>query len=363
MRRTVATATAGKRGFALPAVLTVTTALTLVFLTALLSLEGLRDEARNAVALETFHREALSAEARVAFLALTEPFGPRGIQVGGQLYDPVTGAPLPTPASQGDSLDAAVQQQILIDGTPYVYAAGDGSQDALVMELQDEAGLVNLNYANSDAVSAAFQRAGADPLLADTLADQLHDYISASGAPSLNGADSADYQRAGVAPPPGRPLETWAQLYGLLALRGGSAVDMGRLRSFAMVAPVSTINVNTAPSEALMTWFPISEGLAQDIVQSRQKQPITSLSALAVPMPPSEMQQYYFPDGNLRLTFTDPAIPAVYRARFELSPNDPQRPFWILDSQIVQQPTNARVRQDVSQLPRFPDITSPAPGG
>jgi hypothetical protein len=351
---------ANKRGFALPAVLTVVTALTLVFLTAMLSLEGLRDEARSAVAFDTFHRDALSAEAHIAFIALTQPYGPRSIRIGGPLSDPFTGAPVPAAA---DGPTGFAEQQLLIDGTPYALLSGDEPPRTLVVSVQDEAGLVNLNYAGAQAVSAAFQRAGADPLLGDILADQLHDYISTTGARSLRGADSAEYERAGAAPPPARPLETWAQLYGLLALRSPNSVDLERLRTFATVGSYNSINVNTASPDALMTFFPISQGMANDMVESRQRQPISDLAALAIPVPPGETQQYYFPDGNLRLTFTDPTIFAVYRAEFQLSPRDLSRPFWIVDSELLRQPPKMRTRHDVSQLTKFPDISSPSAGG
>jgi type II secretory pathway component PulK len=344
----------GKRGFALPAVLTVTTALTLVFLTALQSLEGLRDETRNTLAVDSFQRAAMSAEARVSFLALTEPFGPRSIHIGGRRSDPMTGqlAPLAPGAT------AANMQEFLIDGTEYAIPTSDGAPRTLTVSVQDEAGLVNLNFAGAQAVTAAFEGAGADPLLAQTLADQLRDYISSSGVRSLRGAESADYDRAGAARPPGRPLENWAQVRGLLALREPNSIDFERLREYTTVGAFESKNVNTASVATLMTWFGISEGAAREIVESRTLQPISDLSKLAIATTNDEQKQYYFPNGNLRLTFVDPSISAVYRSEFQMAPNDPNRPFWVQDSELARLPPNTRSPADVSELPQLPDIAS-----
>jgi type II secretory pathway component PulK len=350
-----------KRGFALPAVLTVTTALTLVFLTALLSLEGLRQEARNALAVDGFQRAAMSAEAHIGFLALTEPFGPRSIHIGGQRADPETGIAA-QPADAG-GVGGSNVHEFLIDGTPYAMDFGDGSGRTLVASVQDAAGLVNLNFAQSQVATAAFERAGADPLLASTLADQLRDYTSSNGIRSLRGADAADYERAGAAPPPGRSLDTWAQLRGLLALKEDNSVDFERLREYSTVGPANSENVNTASAETLMTWFGISQGAAEDIVESRKSQPVSNLAALAISVPNDEEAQFYFPNGNLRLTFADPSISALYRSEFELTPDDPNRPFWIQDTELLRLPTQMRSPEDVSQLPRLPDIASPAPAG
>ena len=232
-----------------------------------------------------------------------------------------------------------------------------------MVSVQDEAGLVNLNFADAQVATAAFERAGADPLLAATLADQLHDYVSSNGVRSLRGADSAEYERAGAAPPPGRSLETWAEIRGLLALRGDNSIDFERLREYSTVGPSTSKNVNTAAVTTLMTWFGISEGAAEDIVESRALQPINNLSALAISLPSDEMGQYYFPSGDLRFTFTDPSISSLYRSEFQLTPDDPNRPFWIQDSELLRLPNKMRSPEDVSHLPQIPDIAySPAAG-
>jgi type II secretory pathway component PulK len=353
-------ATEAKRGFALPAVLTVVTALTLVFLAALASLEGLRSEVRTQLATDQFQRRSLSAEARIAFFALTEPFGARSIHIGGPRLDPTTMLPLAPSASDNGFVEA--KQELLIDGTPYAISIASedgGAEGRLLVRAQDEAGLLNLNFADTPTAVAAFQDAGADAFLAETLADQLHDYTSPVSAPSLRGADADDYQRAGLAPPPGIPMQSWAQLNGLLALHGDTTVDLGRIRQYATVQASRFQNVNTASAKVIALWFNVTPGVAQDIVQSRETLPITDLSGFGVDLSGAAFASYYAPSGNLRLTFDDPQRSMTYRCEFELTPNDPKRPFWIHDNELIKTPAESSPDQNVADLPQLPDVPRP----
>ena len=64
----------GKAGFALPMVLGMVTVLALIFLVCMAGLRSLQAETRATLSDVEFERTAMTAEARMAFLAVTEPF-------------------------------------------------------------------------------------------------------------------------------------------------------------------------------------------------------------------------------------------------------------------------------------------------
>ena len=169
---------AGRRrappGFALPSVLFVVAMVTLVFLVAIEALTSLAIETRRVKTSVAFQADALSLEARTAFLASTKPLGRSGVLRN----DP--NAPV----------------LLALDGRPY-----DAGPD-LTLSAQDEAGLINLDNISAAGQARLFAAMGVSAPDQSVMADRLGDYMDVHDLKRPQGADVADYVRAGLRAPP-----------------------------------------------------------------------------------------------------------------------------------------------------------------
>lgn len=94
-------------------------------------------EVRHARARLALERVAITAEARVGYLLLTEPVGRRGLSIGGVRL-----------AADGQVIAGTAGQQrseLVLDGRPYRMALDDQTQ--LLVRIQEKSGLLNLEDA------------------------------------------------------------------------------------------------------------------------------------------------------------------------------------------------------------------------
>ena len=319
-------------GFALPSVLFVTAMVTLVFLVAIQALASLASETRRVKTGVAFEAAALSLEARTAFLAATRPLGAAGA-LGG------TGANAPL---------------LALDGRPYL-AGRD-----LTLSAQDEAGLINLDNLPTPARARLFAAMGVSPAYQGAMADRLGDYLDVADLKRPQGADSADYARAGLPAPPKGLLLRRAQTLGLIGW--DVAVGPARWRDFEANVTAdpssSDVNVNTATAATLQVLYGLTPAQAEAVVARRAQAPFAALEdlgrAVGLTLPSDAERSYTMPNGRLALKVEDAAAGFAYRSRLILSPDDPTRPFWVAEPQISQLSPAERA-QVPAHAPQFPD--------
>lgn len=325
----------GEPGFALPSVLFVVAMVTLVFLVAIQALASLASETRRVKASVAFEADALTLEARAAFIAATRPLGPSAVLAASEPNAPAL---------------------LALDGRPYEAAPG------IRLSAQDEAGLINLDNLPASArprLFAAMGVAGADET---AMADRLADYMDPQDLKRPQGADNADYARAGLAAPPRGPLVRRAQALGIVGW--GDAVGTRRWQAFAdnvTADPTSaSSNVNTASAATLEVLYGLTPAQAEAAVARRTIAPFAELEDLGrtvgLKLPSDAERSYTMPNGRFALRVEDAAAGLAYRSRLILSPDDPTRPFWVAEPTITQLTPAERA----SSPPHAPHLPDPA---
>ena len=333
-----------KQGFALPAVLSLLAVLTLVFLTVLAASHGLAGKARAAVDEAEFERLAFDAEARTAFLALVEPEGPDRLRVG---------------APRGAQARAPAREfPVFLDNRPHAW---DG---AYLLQMQDEAGLANIDFSRRDTLMRLFQKAQLGREEADALADQLLDYIDADDVRLPRGAEAADYQRAGRPPPPNAKLDRIEDVFGVLDWpRVVDAARWARMEGLISAdASSSAFNINTAPAAVLEVVLNLSPAQAQGVLERRAARPIVNLTEVGL-RDDGQANSFTQPNGRFRFSLTDPARGWRYQSRMVLTPDNSEQPIWISPGALsgVDASTSATLKR-VHAAP-FPDSANTNSGG
>lgn len=320
-------------GFALPSVLFVTAMVTLVFLVAIQALASLASETRRVKTGVAFEADALSLEARAAFIVATRPLGA-------------------TAALGGATANAPAL--LALDGRPY--AAGPD----LILSAQDEAGLINLDNLPTPARARLFAAMGVSPANQAAMADRLGDYMDVADLKRPQGADAADYARAGLPAPPQGQLVRRAQAFGLLGW--DQAVGAARWRDFADNVTAdpssSAVNINTATATTLVVLYGLTPAQADAAVARRAAAPFTELEdlgrATGLKLLSDAERSYTMPNGRIALRVEDAAAGYAYRSRLILSPDDPTRPFWVAEP-TTSQLSPAERAEIPAHAPPFPD--------
>jgi len=334
-----------RRGFALPAVLAVTGVVTLIFLVAITALASLTAEAASARARLRFEVRAMSAEARLSYLAATEPLTAQAFAVGAPraLNDFETPPPVANDAT-------GLQTFVNLDGRSYVMAA-----DGLAITLQDQSGLVNLARLDETQMQRLPDQLGISPAKARTLRPTYLDYVDSDSLRQPNGAERGDY---GTETPANRALLRPAELLSLLGVRGEVRPDRWRAVRPVLAADSGgySLNVNTAPPLALQILFGLTPQQAQSAVTARKTAPFLSFSdfvaASGASIQPDDEAIYTFPSGRVIFTIKDTRSPWTYRARLTLNPFGLEQPVWIDQSELTEAPRRAAA--DTADATPFP---------
>ncbi len=221
-----------ERGYVMFLAALVVAVLALVLLTAarvgadaLPTLRGAREDARQQVAAE-------SAFARVAFMMLTEPIGPRSVVVGGD---------------RERDAETSRGREVRLDGR--FYRLGEG----VFVSVQDESGLVNLNSPDEALLAGLLTQFEVQGSRAVSLAAALADYVDEDELVRLSGAEAPVYTRFGLPVPTNQALETRWQALEALGWRGELNADQ-RMRLWATTTtaePQENLNLNSAPAAVL----------------------------------------------------------------------------------------------------------------
>lgn len=333
-------------GFALPAVLTVTGVVTLIFVVAITALASLTSEAAASRARVRFLERTLTVEATVAFLAATEPFTNRAIAIGSpRNYDDQFGAGTSAFAS---GIDPA---ELLLDGTAYVADLSGPIQ----IVLRDQAGMINLPQMNLFQIADLGERLGIDRTSLEELRPRFSDYADTNDLELPDGAERDAYGHQRIA---NRPLLTAGEFLSVLGLR--TAIDPTQWRTFrddlAADQTQGTYNINTASPTALQVLFNLSPEQANRALQARDRAPFFSVSALGAatgaPLADDGETLYTFPSGRVVFTFSDGRSAWTYRGRLSITPSHSEQPVWIDQLTITESPRRAVA--DTTNATAFP---------
>lgn len=333
-------------GFALPAVLAVTGVVTIVFLVAITALANLTAEAGAARARLRFLEQALTAEADITLMALTEPFSPRGMEIGGLRR---VSEFLGMTASYSSGLPVA---ELRLDGRPYRM---DVAGSILVVGLRDQAGLINISRLDEGGLDRLAEAAGMTPAQRRNLWPRLQDYVDSDDLKTPNGAEARDYADGG---PANRKLLTGQEWLSISEVR--EAIDPLRWREIRdeVVADSTeaSSNVNTASAETLQIRFGLTPAQAEATITARERDPILSVTDLEAIIGRDLMADplaiYTYPSGRIAFTIRDTRSPWIYRGRLTLTPGDPDQPFWVYQTETLEGPR--RTKADPTDAPAFP---------
>jgi DNA uptake protein ComE-like DNA-binding protein len=297
-----------------------------------------------------FQLKALSIEAEFSYWATTQPTNRMALAIGAppgiEVFDQPAG-----PNLSGKSI-----QFLNIDSTPYAWTP-DGSNLPLIVRIQDDAGLVNLNFAGADTRRRLFELSGLPVNVAQNLAAQTQDYIDADDLVSLGGAEFEDYQRAGKPPPPNRPLNSLPELYGLLGWASNRPQrwsDVSRLVTTQYDS--SSFNINTASADTLSLMFGLSGTQARAAVERRRSKPFYAISELG--LADNNEQLYTYANGRFHLMISDNTGGLSYKSRLILSPQNQDRPIWVDLDTLQKVDTRDNTKPDgVSTFPK-PSVAS-----
>lgn len=131
--------------------------------------------------------------------------------------------------------------ELLLDGTAYRGLGG------IAFAIQDESGLLPVAFPSTAPVAVVLAAAGVERSAASVLVDRLLDYTDADELRRPGGAERREYERAGLPPPPGRPLLSPRELPRVLGWNTLPDAVGSRLQDWSTTAYSGALNLNTAP--------------------------------------------------------------------------------------------------------------------
>ena len=333
-----------RRGFALPAVLTVTGVVTLIFLVAITALSSLTAEAASARARVRFLQDALTAEANLTLLAVTEPIRSSAIAIGApRIVDLFSGA-------EGNASNLE-QGFIQLDGRPYAFDLSG----KMIIQVQDQAGLINLASLSEEQHTRLMQAVGVEDAEIPRLRARYLDYVDPDNLRRVDGAEQRDYSDTS---PANRPLKTPNEWLSVLGARNSVDASKWRKLSPHLAADHTLLNanLNTSTKEAMEILFGIDENQSEAAINARSKLMFNSFSDFAAATGaryiPDDEISYVFPSGRMIFTIKDTRSAWTYRGRVILTPGGLEQPFWIDQTELKEAPRRAAA--DTSDATQFP---------
>lgn len=227
--------------------------------------------------------------------------------------------------------------EIAADGT--VYRGLDGSY----FTVQDEAGLFPMVLPSPIALDAFLVGQGVPREQVPQLRDALLDYMDADDFRRLNGAESREYRRAQLEPPPNRRLLLPVEIERVIGWSELPEDLRRRLPELITTYYSGAANLNTAPADLLPTWVNGCPETCGALVEQRSRQPFESsyqVQALVGPrLAGDEAVDYrYLPSEMLRITLWSGTGGAL-RMHVRLTPlADQHAPWAVLAAYPVPRP-------------------------
>lgn len=306
---------ASNRGFVLIA--TLWTLAVMAVLAAYIDSVATADIERAAAAKAALERELArrSTESTLAYLLSTGRMNHRGLMLEPeQVFTDAEG-------NRGPERSTGV---IAVSGETYAAPGG------MRFSVQDENGLVSVNYPRSTHFAAVLSYAGVPSALIDRVVPRMEDYVDADDELSLGGAEGFDYERAGSAVSGGRAASSrWTDMLsrapqrtgtvsGTVSIGGMAAVpdpdsalrlsgpsnwllatpmelrrvvgvdDLIAPHQWRLLLPMLTMrlntgyNFNTMRPDVLAVVFNLEQPAVDNILAQRVERPVSSLNTIAL---------------------------------------------------------------------------------
>lgn len=158
--------------------------------------------------------------------------------------------------------------ELALDGTRYRGIGETG------FAIQDEAGLFSIAWPVDGGLDVFLDERGVSSRDVPALRDALLDYVDVDDLRRLNGAESREYERAGLPVPPNRRLLLPHEVFDVMgwdALReGGDHRVSAEELTTAYLGPA---NLNTAPPSLLPYWLPDCPRICDEFLRRRERKP------------------------------------------------------------------------------------------
>jgi len=152
-----------------------------------------------------------------------------------------------------------------VDGTPFAFAYGGGT---VQVSIQDEGGKIDLNRAGDAVLQGLFTSVGVGQDAAQHLVDAIADFRDADDLRHVNGAEDADYARAGL--PYDAKDAPFAAVEELRQVLGMTPELYARVAPFVTVySPRRDVNLATAPPAVLSALPYLSPDRVRTILDQR----------------------------------------------------------------------------------------------
>ena len=246
---------------------------------------------------------------------------------------------------------------IRLDGRPYL-------QGKVRVELQDTAGLLNLNSAPDDLIGRVLGSLGVAEDQRAALVDALKDYIDADDLRRLQGAESAQYLQLGLNTAPRNAELTTVQelreVYGWA--KQASLWGTPGILEIATVSGQPWVNLNTAPLQVLAGLAGVTPDAARAFITRRETEPIaanwvdrmlgTQFDTMLSPV-------VSFPGQAVRVTLHHSGLPWALRYNVQLTPTGSTSPWKIVDFHRLEAPWPSQGGDKPSAA--LPTVIQPAP--
>lgn len=214
---------------------------------------------------------------------------------------------------------------VRLDGRPYGETGG-------TVELQDSAGLINLNAFADDVMDRFLTTVGVPAERHARLIDTLRDYVDSDDLRRLNGAEGPQYRAMGRPDlPRNAPLLSPPELSVVLGWLDQPAFwRVGGALEFTTTEGSPRLNPNTAPWQVLTALPGVTPDLAQVIIARRELEPVDAgwidrLLGTRFDTMVSPLQT--FPSNTVRVTQRVPGLPWLLRYNVEVTPNGKTAPW------------------------------------
>ena len=313
-------------GFVLVAVIWVLASMALIVGYIAGQLETLAQQSFAMEADKAARLDRIAIESTALYLAATRTVSHAGIRT--RPFETDAGSALEMVsrnffASSGDELR--------LDNRIYQVRGGHG------LQLQDAGSLVSLRSDGFNRLRKLLQSHELTPARIDRLVSTLTDYVDRDDEPLLNGAERAEYERAGLLPPTNRFLVNPYQLYNVMDWPEALDELPGLLEEVTIYVADSE-NFNTMTSQGLGDFGRLDEAAVNRMLAWRRTRSFDDLSdVLSVSgdiFQRDPMSLTLVPSRYLRMRITEPGRTKAHEIGITLTPDSTDAP-WTVDYRLV----------------------------